>query len=445
MAFLLPSVSFASVKEYDLKNGLRVLIIEDTKSPLATFQIWYRVGSRNEPLGKTGISHLLEHMMFKGTSKYASKEFSNIIQRNGGIDNAFTTRDYTMYFQTLASDRIDISLDLESDRISNLLLEPVEVVNERNVVMEERRMRYEDNPRNLLFEEVVAASFKAHSYRWPVIGWMADIESIEREDLHDYYRKFYSPDNAFIVVSGDVVADELIVKIRGKFEAIPSAIHGIQSGLNNRSISDIKKNITEEPLAVAEKRIYLTKDAELPYLLMAYHVPNFPHEDSYALEVLAALLSDGKSSRLYKNVVREKGLASSVFSDYLGFYKSPFLFFIGATAAIKKDISDVETEILKEIENIKTEPPSEREVQKVKNQIEASFIFAQDANYSRALYAGMFEMMGGWRLMDKYLEGIRMVTPADVQAAAKKYLNDVKTVGILIPAKKTKEEAGHAN
>ena len=185
----LPSVASSEVKEYRLENGLKVMITEDHKAPIATFQVWYRVGPRNEPAGKTGISHLLEHMMFKGTHKYGSKVFSRLVQKNGGVDNAFTTKDYTMYYQTLASDRIDLSIELEADRMQNLLLAPDDVRDERSVVMEERRMRYEDDPRNSLYEEVVATAFKVHPYHNPVIGWMSEISSIEREDLLLYYKR----------------------------------------------------------------------------------------------------------------------------------------------------------------------------------------------------------------------------------------------------------------
>lgn len=423
----IPLAVSASVKEYRLKNGLKVLIIEDHKAPLATFQIWYRVGSRNEPIGKTGISHLLEHMMFKGTPKYGSKMFSNIVQRNGGTDNAYTTRDYTMYYETLASDRIGLAIELEADRMVNLLLDPKEVASERNVVMEERRMRYEDDPQNLLYEEVIATAFKSHPYRWPVIGWMSDIASIEREDLYAYYRTYYSPENAFIVISGDINSENIFLKVKENFEKIP----GI-----GKKIVPVK---TEEPQQNGQRRVYLRKEAELPYLLIAYHVPSFPHKDSFALDVLSTILSGGKSSRLYKSIIYEKRLALNVFADYSGFYKDPFLFVFGGTAAPEKNIEDVEKTIYEEIERIKKEPPSEREVQKAKNQIEASFVFAQDSSYTRAFYTGIFEMIGDWRLMERYLKGIRKVKPEDVQAVAKKYLiDDNRTVGILMPTKSEK-------
>ena len=414
----------AGVNEYKLDNGLKVLVIEDHKAPLATFQIWYRVGSRDEPAGKSGISHLLEHMMFKGTPKYGSKAFSKMVKKNGGVDNAFTTKDYTMYYQTLASDRIDISIELEADRMQNLILDPKEVIAERNVVMEERRMRYEDDPQNSLYEEVLAAAFKSHSYHWPVIGWMSDISSIERDGLLSHYKAYYSPDNAVIVVSGDVQADEIIKKIKASFGSIPHA--------SGRTVVTSKEGEQK-----GERRISLKREAELPYIIAVYHTPSFPHPDSYALEVLGMILSGGKSSRLYKSIVYEKKLAISASADYSGFNKDPYLFLFDATAAPGKDIKDVENALYAEIEKIKKELPSEREVQKAKNQIEASFVMGQDSIYYQAQIAGMFEMLGSWNLKEQYLENIKKVMPEDVSMVAKKYLHeDNRTVGILIPIKK---------
>lgn len=425
LLFLIPAVPDAAVQEYRLENGLKVLVIQDRKAPLATFQVWYRVGSRDEPEGKSGISHLLEHMMFKGTPRYGSKVFSNIVQRNGGSDNAFTTKDYTMYFQTLASDRIDISIELEADRMTNLLLNEKDVVSERNVVMEERRMRYEDDPQNLLYEELVATALKAHPYRRPVIGWMSDISSIGRDDLLGYYKKHYAPQNAFIVVSGDVDPDDILARIRKAFGGI------------SRTADPVAAVRTKEPQQRGEKRILLRKEAELPYVLIAYHVPSIPDDDSYALDVLSTVLSGGKSSRLYRSLVYEKRIALSAFADYSGIHRDPFLFILGGTSAPGKDAAAVEQAIYDEVAGIIAEAPAEQEVEKAKNQTEASFVFAQDSNYAQALYTGMFEMMGDWRLKEGYLRGIRAVSAGDLQRVAKKYFTpENRTVAVLIPVKK---------
>lgn len=420
---LCPLSSDAGVREYALPNGLKVLMTEDHTSPIAVFQIWYRVGSRDEVSGRTGMSHLLEHMMFKGTRKYGPKVLSRTVGRYGGTDNAGTSRDFTYYHQILPSDRIGLSLDFESDRMRNLILDEKETVSERNVVMEERRWRLEDDPQSSLYEEVMAEAFMVHPYRWPVLGWRPDLASITREDLAAYYRKYYSPDNAVIVVAGDIDPDELIGKIRDYFSAIGT-------GPERESF------VSGEPPQSGERRVYLRREAELPYVVAAYHTPSFPDEDSAALEVLATILSDGKSSRLYKSLVYEKKIALDASASYNGLYKDPFLFFLDATPAPGQDVSGLEQALYAEVERIRAEPPSEFELQKAKNQIEASFVMEQDSVFLQAQVLGMFEMLGGWRLKDAYLEGIRSVTAGDVQRVAEKYIRpDNRTVGILMPEK----------
>ncbi len=414
-AFALP------INEYMLDNGLKVLILEDHKAPTATFQVWYRVGSLNEKTGKTGLSHLLEHMMFKGTKNHGPKTFSQTIQRSGGTDNAFTSKDYTGYFELLASDRISLPIELEADRMQNLILTKESVLSERDVVMEERRLRYEDDPQNFVMEEVFAAAFKNHSYRWPVIGWMSDLKTLNPDDLVSHYRTYYAPNNAVIIVVGDVNQQEILGRIKTAFGSIPAG----------PSITDVN---VEEDEQKGERRIYVKKEAELPYLLSVYKVPNTTHEDGFALDVLGSILSDGKSSRLYRSLVYEKQIAISAWAGYEGLYKDPFLFFTGATAGQGKKIEDVEKALLDEVEKIKNELSSAQEVQKAKNQVEASFIMQQDSIYMQARTIGSYEMTVGWKFIDKYLEGIRKVTPEDVSRVAKKYLIDEqKTTGILIP------------
>jgi zinc protease len=427
-ALLAPRPLQADVKEFTLDNGLKVIISEDHKVPLVTFEVWYRIGSRYEVSGKTGLSHFLEHMMFKGTPTYGAKAFSKIIQRNGGVDNAMTTKDYTMYFETLASDRIGIAIDLEADRMSNLTLDPKETMAERDVVTEERRMRYEDDPQNFLFENFVATAFMAHPYRRPVIGWMSDIAAYQRDDLYGHYKKYYAPDDTFLVIAGDVNPEELMKKITARFGDI-------------RKGTPPKGRVTQEPQQQGEKRLVVRKEAELPYVLLGYHTPSLPHEDSFPLEVLGMILSGGKSSRIYTSLIYEKKLALNAGADYDGMYVDPFLFFLWGTAAPGKDIGDVEKALYAEIDKIKETPPSETEVQKAKNQAEASFIFGQDSLYQQAMKIGIFEVIGGWRLMNTYLEGIRKVTPAEVQRVAKKYLTEEnRTVGTLIPTKEVPKE-----
>jgi len=364
--------------------------------------------------------------MFKGTPKFGSKVFSNLVQRKGGTDNAHTSKDYTMYHQTMPADAISLSIELEADRMKNLWLDPKDLEAERSVVMEERRMRYEDDPQNLLDEGVVATSLAVQAYRKPVIGWMSEIAAISREDLADYYHTYYSPDNAFIIISGDARPDKLMPLIKKEFGNIPPA--------GNK----LKRIKTDEPAQKGEKIVYLEKEsAELPFILMAFHVPSFPHKDSFALDVLSTVLSGGKSARLYRSLVYGKRIALDASADYSGLNRDPFLFQFSATVAPGKDMIEVEKAVHEEIENIATTPLSDEELQKAKNQIEASFVFARDSSYSEALYTGMFEVVAGnWRLKDRYVDGIRNVTPAEVSDVARRYLTkENRTTGFLIPKK----------
>ncbi len=416
----------SSFHEEVLPNGLKVFILKDSSAPVAVFQIWYHAGSVNEEFGKTGLSHLLEHMMFKGTHTHGPKEFSKSIQRAGGIDNAGTSRDYAFYYQKLSPDRLHLSIELEADRMRNLIMDPEETLLERDVVMEERRMRYEDSPQNLVYEEVMSTAYKNHPYRWPVIGWMSDLRRITRDDLWIYYRTHYVPNNALIVIAGDVDIDSLMDKIKKEFGSIP----------RGSDIEDIK---VDEPEQLGEKRVFVKKEAELPYILIAYKAPNIFNEDSYALEVLATVLAGGKSSRIYKSLIDEKRIALSADASYSSIQKYSSLFYLDGTALPGKSIDEVEKALYEEVEKIKKQPPAEREVRKAKNQIEAGFIMSQDSVFFQAEILGMFEMIGDWRLKDKYLKGIRKVTPEDVQRAAMKYLvEDKRTVGILIPIKNQK-------
>jgi zinc protease len=303
----------------------------------------------------------------------------------------------------------------------NLILTPEAVLSERDVVMEERRLRYDDDPQNLLHEEVVATAFKDHPYRWPVIGWMSDLKTLDPDDLIAHYRTYYAPNNAVIIIVGDVNPDDVLGKIKEAFGGIPKG-------------PEIQEARSREDPQYGEKRVYVKKEAELPYVLIVYKVPNIKDDDGFALDVLAGILSGGKSSRLYNSLVYEKQIALSAWASYEGWYRDPFLFYAAATAAHGKKIEDVEKALLEELEKIKKDSPSEREVRKAKNQIEASFIMEQDSIYMQARTIGTFEMIGGWRLIDTYLEGVRKVTPEDVRRVATKYLvADRKTTGILIP------------
>ena len=418
-----PEKEAGYIHEEVLPNGLKVMAVKDPGAPLAVFQIWYKAGSMYEQVGKTGLSHLLEHMMFKGTKKHGPGEFSKIIKRAGGVDNAGTTKDFTFYYQKLAPDRLHLSIELEADRMRNLIMDPDETLAERDVVMEERRMRYEDDPQNLVYEEVVATAFKNHPYRWPVIGWMSDLKTITRNDLWKYYRARYMPNNALIVIAGDIDVEALMNKIKKEFGPIPKG-------------DDIEPLNVIEPVQRGERRVYVNKEAELPYVMSAYKAPNVLHEDSYALDILASVLSGGKSARIYRSLIDEQQIALSAGAGYSSFNKYPHLFYFYVTPMPGKKIEDVEGALYEEIEKIKKEPPTEREVLKAKNQIEAEFIMNQDSLFYRVMLIAEFEIIGGRDLKEKYLEGIRKVTPEEVRQAAEKYLvKDNRTVGTLIPIK----------
>ncbi len=423
---LFAAPSFAQdmgVTEKVLPNGLKVLLKEEHKSPVVTFQVWYKVGSRNERLGTTGMSHLLEHMMFKGTKKYGPKTFSQTVQRNGGNDNAFTGKDYTAYFETFAADRIAISLDLESDRMQNLLIDPKEFEPERKVVMEERRMRTDDDPTTTMVEQMTAEAFIAHPYEWPVIGWMADIGNITRDDLYNHYRMYYAPNNATIVVVGDFDARTLLPQIEKYFGKIPR-------GPAAPRIAAI------EPKQLGERRIIVKKQAELPAVFAGYHTPDLKHPDSYALEVLQGVLSSGKSSRLYKSLVYEKQVALYAGGDYDNIANDPNLFYLYAGVMPGKTTVEVEKALYEEIEKLKNAPVTDDELQKAKNQIEASFIMGQDSVFYQAMLLGQYETVATWKLLDTYVASIRAVTKEDVQRVAKEYFSeDNRTVGILVPIK----------
>jgi zinc protease len=404
-----------------LPNGLKVILLENHKAPLVTFQVWYRVGSRNEAWGKTGLSHMLEHMMFKGTEKVGPEEFSRIIQENGGNDNAFTSNDYTAYFENLSADRVQVAIDLEADRMQNLMLREEDFRTERMVVMEERRLRTEDNPQSVLIEQVMSTAFQTQPYHWPIIGWMEDIARFTLEDLKAYYKMYYNPINAFVVVVGDFKREELLPKIAGVFGSYPKGV-----------APDQKKDI--DPPQIGERRIFVKKEAQLPFLLMGYHTPNLRDQDSYVLEVIATILSGGKSSRLYQSLVREKRLVLSADADQSLVSRDPSLFTLSTELLPGKEVAEVEKALNQEIEQLQRELAGEKELEKAKNQLEASFIFGQDSIFNQAMLLARHEIALSWKAIDDYLPSVRKVTAEDIQRVAKKYLiPDNRTVGILIP------------
>ncbi len=411
----------SEIRNITLENGLRVFLIEDHRTPTVTLQVWYKVGSRDEQLGKTGISHLLEHMMFRGSKKYGRDAFSKIVQRNGGNDNAFTTEDYTTYFENMPSDKIDTLIDLESDRMADLLIDQKLFDTERNVVLEERRLRTEDDPVSDLLEQVEAAAFEAHPYHNPVIGWFSDIKQLSRDELYNHYKTYYGPNNAVLVIAGDFKTEELLPKIETSFGKI-------KSGNAPPAVKSV------EPRQRGERRVTLRRPAELPFVSIAYHTPNLASRDSYALDVLTTILAEGDSSRLYNSLVYEDQIALSVEGDYSRLSIDPNLVYFFAQVMPGVSPSDVENAIYDELDRIKKEPIPEKELEKAKNQIESSFVFSQDSLFGRAYLVGQYEILDQLGMLGDYITGIREVTAQDVMNVARKYLSqDNRTVGILVP------------
>ena len=422
--FLHTTAFGAEIKEQLLPNGLKIVTLENHKSPVVTVQVWYKVGSRNEIMGKTGLSHLLEHMMFKGTQKYGKSEYSNRISKNGGNENAFTSQDYTAYFSVFASDRLGIALDLESDRMVNLLIDPEEFMLERDVVKEERRLRTEDDPTSSLVEELYAAAFKLHPYHSPIIGWMDDLSNLTRDDAYNYYKEYYIPNNAAIIIVGDFDTEDVVKRIEKYFGSIPKG----------KAPPEMK--ITE-PMQKGEKRFYYKREAQLPNIIFGYHTPNTKDKDHYALDVLSNILSSGKSSRIYRNIVYEKQIALSAGGGYTSIQTDPELFYFYAQLRPGKTVEEAESALNEEIERIKKELVSDRELEKAKNQIMASFIMSQDSVFYQAMLIGRLETTGaGAKYLESYIDEIKKVTADDIQRAAQKYfIDDNRTVGILVPVK----------
>lgn len=408
-----------AVKSQTLPNGLKVLVLENHKAPVATFNVFYRVGSRNEQMGKTGLSHLCEHLMFKGTKTLKPEEFSQIIQQNGGMDNAFTESDFTDYFETINKDHLDVPIRLEADRMANF--EPKDFDKEKHVVLEERRLRTDDNPEDALDELVRAQAYLAHPYHWPVIGWFHDVDGLTLDDALAYHKIYYSPQNALIVAVGDFNADQVL-------KTIGEAFGGIKNGPKPPPVTEV------EPAQNGTRRVELLHAANLPAFEEAYHVPNISSPDSYALEIASEILSDGQSSRLYKKLVVEKQMVIAIGAGYDMTSFDPGLFIVSAQMRPGVKAADTQAEVEKELAELRDKTVGAEELQKAKNLEQAQYVFGQDSIMREAENLGMYEMLGDYHLADKYLDGIDKVTAADVQRVAKTYLVATNmTEGVLIP------------
>ncbi|MCS6925225.1 MAG: insulinase family protein [Candidatus Binatia bacterium] len=409
------------VTQDTLPNGLTVLILEDRRAPVVTVQVWYKVGARNERLGSTGISHLLEHLMFRGTAKYGPGEFSRLIQEKGGSHNAFTTDDHTVYFENIAAPHLDLLLDLEADRMANLILNQAAFEAEKKIVMEERRLRTADNPAADLWEQVSAAAYTAHPYGWPVIGWMHDLEAIELEDVKKYRETYYVPGNALLVIAGDVAADVVLAQVKASFGHIPPA-------------PPVPAVRAQEPPQRGERRVFLRRPASLPIYMAAYHVPNWQSPDSFPLAVLSIILGGGRSARLQKTLVEEKALVLAADADYDRTAHDPPLFTLFLRIAPGKTWQEAETALFQEVEKLQTTPVTETELERAKNLVEAGFVYGQDSLFYRAMQLGLYAALGDWTMIQRVVPGIRAVTAAEVQRVARTYLREEnRTVGILIP------------
>ncbi len=428
VVFLLPTIALADVSEFELDNGLKLIVKEDHRAPVVVSQVWYKVGASYEHEGITGISHMLEHMMFKGTKHLAPNEFSHIIAENGGDENAFTGQDYTAYFQKLHKDRLEVSFKNEADRMRNLIIDPDELLKERKVVAEERRMRTDDNPHALLREQFHAAAFVSSPYHRPVIGWMSDINHYQADDLRAWYQKWYAPNNASVVVVGDVSPKAVLALAKKYFGPLKSE----------------KVPVLKPQLEVAQKgirQVEVKAPAELPYLMMGWKVPSVTtvtkgeEWEPYALDVLANILDGGNSARFAKQLVREQQVATSVGASNSLFSRLSDLFTISGTPASGKSIDELKKAINEQIAQLKTQAVSQQELARVKAQVVANAVYEKDSVFYQAMQIGMLETIGvDWRVGEDYVDNIKAVTAEQVQAVANKYLtNSQLTVGELVP------------
>jgi zinc protease len=426
----LPLVALAlqapPVHEHRLANGMKVIVKQDSRAPIAVTQVWYRVGASYEPNGITGISHALEHMMFKGTQKYGPNQFSELIAEQGGQENAFTGRDYTAYFQTLANDRLEIAFELEADRMRNLLLDEKEFAKEIRVVQEERRLRTEDKPKSFTYEKFNATAYRASPYRNPIIGWMSDLESMRIDDLKAWYQRWYAPNNAILVVVGDVQPEQIVALAEKYFGPLPPS-----------ELTALKPEV--EPQQMGEVRLKVKAPAKEPYLLMGYKTPVLGHADAewepYALDMLQAVLDGGSSARIEKELVRGRQIAVSAGASYSSFSRLPDMLSLSGIPAEGHSIAELEQALRGEIERLRAEPISQREMERVRNQLLAAKVYERDSVFYQAMQIGMLETIGlDWRLAENYVERMRQVTPEQVQAVARKYLvADNLTLAELVP------------
>lgn len=416
----------ANPYEKQLANGMRIIVKEDRRAPTAVHMVWYRAGAMDEKDGYSGVAHLLEHMMFKGTKKVPTGGFNKLVAEAGGRDNAFTSMDYTAYFQIVPKGALPKMMELEADRMANLQVTPKEFASEIKVVMEERRLRTEDNPQSLVHEALNAAAYQAHPYRRPIIGWMNDLESMTWEDARDWYRHWYVPNNAYLVVVGDV-----------DHQAVFRQAEKTYGQLKPRALPGRKPQ--EEPEQKGIRRLSVKAPAKLPYLAMAWKMPKLQDVDKdrepYALEVLSGVLDGNDAARLAKNLVRAQKVAQTAGAGYEGTLRGPATFVLDGQPAEGHTVADLEAALRGELKRIQEAGVTEEELTRIKTQIVANQVYKRDSLMAQAMEIGRFEASGyRWQDYDKLLEKLRSVTPEEVQAVARKYFSDDHlTVAVLEP------------
>jgi len=419
------------VLEFQLDNGLKVLLKPVHSAPVVSNWIWYRVGSRNELPGKTGISHWVEHMMFKGTPTFPKGSIMRLVNKNGGTLNGFTSYDYTAYFETLPADRLDLGLQIEADRMAHSSIEPDEVASERTVIISEREGS-ENSPNFLLHEELTAIAYRAHPYGHQVVGWKEDLRQITRDDLWTHYQTYYGPHNAVLIVVGDIDAGAVRARIESLFAPIPAG-------------PPPPPVLAVEPKQTGERRVTVRQPGTAQYFQAAFHVPDARHADNFPLMVLDAVLGGAspmtfgggstpthRSARLYKALV-ETELASRAGCGYSPSL-DPGLFHFYATTREGRSLDELERAIWAEVQRIREEPVSAEELAKAQKQARAQFAYALESVTNQALWLGLTEMVDNYTRFATFLDDLAAVSAADVQRVAQAYFVETnRTVGWFVP------------
>jgi zinc protease len=420
---------FANPHEYMLTNGLKIVVKEDHRSPVVISQIWYKAGSIDELNGTTGVAHVLEHMMFKGTKNISSGEFSKKIAAVGGRDNAFTSRDYTGYFQQLHKSKLALAMKLEADRMRNLILTEEEFAKEIKVVMEERRLRTDDQPHALVYEKMMSVAYQSHPYRRPIIGWMNDLENMRVGDAQEWYDRWYAPNNAVLVLVGDVDPKEvysLAQKYYGEIKSRPIA---------SLALRKPQTEVTQMGI----KRLQIKAPAQMPYLIMGYHAPVLHDANAdwepYALQMLVGVLDGNGSARLNKELVRNQQIASSINADYDSTGRGPGMFFLSGTPSEGRSAAELESALRNEIERLIDAGVIEKELRRVRAQVVSGHVFQLDSMFYQAMQIGQLESVGlSYRDLDTIIKKLQAVTAKQVREVAIKYLiDDSLTVAVLDP------------